>query len=105
MGPDGKEIPERGSTNMMAFTWYLVGLLAAGSAYILYEYSRVHSLNWISLSGLALGIVLILFSFAWAVGSVLEGVPRAASMGLLLFGLGGIAVLTVTARYIATRLR
>jgi len=62
-------------------------------------------MNWLSWSGLVLGIVMILFSIAWAVGSVLEGVPRAASMGLLLFGLSGIVILTVTARYMATKLR
>ena len=88
---------------MMGFTWYVLGTLAAGSAYFLYEYSRRHQMNWLSWSGLVLGIVLILFSIAWAVGSVLEGVPRAASMGLLLFGLSGIVILTVTARYMATQ--
>ena len=90
---------------MMGFTWYVLGALAAGSAYFLHEYSRRHRLNWLSWFGLVLGIVLILFSIAWAVGSVLEGVPRAASMGLLLFGLSGIIILTVTARYMAAKHR
>jgi len=53
------------------------------------------------LTGLGIGTFLILFSIAWAVGSVLEGVPRAASMGLMMFGLGGIVILTVTVRFIA----
>lgn len=86
---------------MMGLTWYVLGALAAGSAYALREYSKKHPMNWISWSGMALGIVLVLFSIAWATGAVLEGVPRAASMGLLLFGLGGIVVLTVTGRYMA----
>ena len=88
---------------MMGFTWYVLGVLAAGCAYFLYEHSKRHRMNWLSWSGLVLGILLILFSVAWAVGSVLEGVPRAASMGLLLFGLSGIVILTVTARYMATQ--
>jgi len=86
---------------MMGLTWYVLGALAAGSAYALWEYSKKNPLNLISWSGMILGIVLVLFSIAWAVGAVLEGVPRAASMGLLLFGLGGIVVLTATGRYIA----
>jgi hypothetical protein len=86
---------------MMGVTWYVLGVLAAGSVYALWEYSRKNPLNWISWSGMTLGIILVLFSIAWAAGAVLEGVPRAASMGLLLFGLGGIVVLTATGRYIA----
>lgn len=90
---------------MMGLTWYLLGALAAGSAYALWEYSQKNPLNWISWSGMTLGIVLIFFSIAWAVGAVLEGVPRAASMGLLIFGLSGIVILTVTGRYIGKRHR
>jgi hypothetical protein len=88
---------------MMGFAWYVLGALAAGSVYALREYSKKTPLNWISWSGMALGIVLVLFSIAWAVGAVLEGVPRAASMGLLLFGLSGIVVLSATVRYIGKR--
>ena len=99
-----RELPIEGK-DMMGFTWYVLGVFAAASAYFLYEYSRKHRMDWLAWSGLVLGIVLVLFSIAWAVGSVLEGVPRAASMGLLLFGLSGIVTLTVTARYMATRLR
>ena len=90
---------------MMSFTWYLLGAAAAGSAYALWKYSRKQRLNWSSWSGLIVGVSLVLFSIAWAVGAVLEGVPRAASMGLLFFGLGGIVVLTVTGRLVAKQNR
>ncbi len=85
---------------MMSLTWYLIGVLAAGSAYALWTFSKHSPLNWIAWSGMTAGISLVLFSVAWAVGAVLEGVPRAASMGLLLFGLSGIVILTLTSRYI-----
>jgi hypothetical protein len=85
----------------MAITWYILGILTVGSGYFLYEYSKKHRLHWLSWTGLGMGIFLILFSIAWAVGAVLEGVPRAASMGLLMFGLCGIVILTVTIRFIA----
>ncbi len=87
----------------MGFTWYFLGLLTTGSAIFLWHFSKRYQLNWLSWSGLTLGIVLILFSIAWAVGSVLEGVPRAASMGLLLFGLSGIVILTLAFRYTLTK--
>lgn len=83
----------------MGFTWYCLGLLTTGSTIFLWQFSKRYQLNWLAWSGLTLGIVLILFSIAWAVGSVLEGVPRAASMGLLLFGLSGIVTLTLGFRY------
>jgi hypothetical protein len=87
----------------MGFTWYFLGLLTTGSAIFLWHFSKRYQLNRLAWSGLALGIVLILFSMAWAVGSVLEGVPRAASMGLLLFGLSGIVILTMAFRYTLTK--
>ena len=88
---------------MMDFTWYILGALTGGVAYTLYLISRKAALNWLSWSGLMIGSSLILFSIAWAVGSVLEGVPRAASMGLLLFGLSGVVVLTLTGRKIISQ--
>jgi len=88
---------------MMDFTWYILGVLTGAVAYSLYLVSKKYTLNWLLLSGLIAGSGLILFTIAWAVGSVLEGVPRAASMGMLLFGLSGAIILTVTARLIASR--
>ena len=87
----------------MGFTWYFLGLLTTGSSIFLWHFSKRYQLNWLSWSGLTLGTILILFSIAWAVGSVLEGVPRAASMGLLLFGLSGIVILTLAFRYTSTK--
>jgi hypothetical protein len=87
----------------MSFTWYLLGLLTTGSTIFLWHFSKRYQFNWLSWAGLSLGIVLTLFSIAWSVGSVLEGVPRAASMGLLLFGFSGIVILTLTARYTLTK--
>jgi len=87
----------------MGFTWYFLGLLTTGSNIFLWHFSKRYQLNWLAWSGLTLGIVLILFSIAWSVGSVLEGVPRAASMGLLLFGFSGIVILTLAFRYTLTK--
>ncbi len=88
---------------MMDLTWYILGVLTGAVAYSLYLISKKTPLNWFLWSSLIAGSSLILFSIAWAVGSVLEGVPRAASMGILLFGLSGVIILTLTARLIASR--
>jgi hypothetical protein len=88
---------------MMDLTWYILGVLTGAVAYSLYLISKNNALNWPLWSGLIAGSALILFSIAWAVGSVLEGVPRAASMGILLFGLSGVIILTLTARMVASQ--
>ena len=74
---------------MMDCTWYILGILTGAVAYVLYLVAKKNSLNSLLWSGLIAGSASILFSIAWAVGSVLEGVPRAAGMGILLFGLSG----------------
>jgi hypothetical protein len=88
---------------MMDLTWYILGILTGVVAYSLYLISKKNTLNWLLWSGLIAGSSLILFSIAWAVGSVLEGVPRAASMGILLFGLSGVIILTLAARMISSQ--
>jgi len=89
---------------MMSFTWYVLGLLSSASGIFLWRLSKRYHLNWISRGGLGLGVFLALFTIAWCTASVLEGVPRAASMGLIFFGLPAIILLTFTAKYIDTQL-
>jgi hypothetical protein len=89
---------------MMGLTWYVLGLLTVASVVVLKDYSGRYRFDWIAWGGLVTGIFTVLFGIAWAVGSVLEGVPRAASMGILLFGIGGTVMVVLTTRYISTRL-
>jgi hypothetical protein len=87
---------------MMELMWYVVGLLAGFSGYLIHSISKKYNLGIIGLSGLVVGIFLILFTVAWSVGSVLEGEPRAASMGLVFFAMPGIVILTFTGRRFLT---
>jgi hypothetical protein len=88
---------------MMDLTWYLLGALSCAIVYGLYELSQQQRLKWLDWTALILGTVLILFAIAWSVGAVLEGVPRAGSMGMLLFGLPGIVITTLSLRFIVSR--
>lgn len=90
---------------MMDLTWYVLGFLSGASAYWLYVASQKYQLGAIEWTGLVLGIFLILFCIAWVVGTVLEGVPRAASMGIILFAFPGIVILTLTYRLMSSRNR
>ncbi len=89
---------------MMSLTWYLLGLLTVASGEGLRQVNLRYKLDWIAWGGLFSGIGALLFCIAWAMGAYLEGVPRAAAMGLLMFGLGGIVILAVVSKYINARL-
>ena len=89
---------------MMGLTWYFLGFLTMASLILFWRLSKQYRLNWLAWSLLVSGMVLALFAVAWSVGAVLEGVPRAGSMGMLLFGLPGIISLTFGMRYVTTRL-
>jgi hypothetical protein len=88
---------------MMDFIWYVLGALTGLAAYGMYVLSSKFSLNWLTWSGLIAGSGLIFFSIAWGAGAVLEGVPRAGSMGMLLFGLPGLIVVTITLKHITSQ--
>ncbi len=85
----------------MELMWYCVGILAGFSVYLLFRLSKVYQLDRIAWPGLILGIFLLLFTIAWSTGSILEGVPRAAAMGVVFFGLPGVLLLIFSARWIA----
>lgn len=85
---------------MMDFTWYVLGALTGIVIYWLHKLSKEFTIQWLEWAGLSAGAGLILFSIAWGMGAVLEGVPRAGSMGLLLFGLPGLVMFTIVLKRI-----
>lgn len=84
---------------MMGLTWFILGFLTVAAGYLIIKYRKIYQWNNYVLMGIISGIGSIFFSVAWAVGAVLEGVPRAAGMGLLVFGMGGIVILSITFRF------
>jgi hypothetical protein len=87
---------------MMDLTWFILGALTGATLYAMYVLFQNYTSNWLSWSGLGLGAALIFFSIAWGVGAVLEGVPRAGSMGIVLFALPGLGLATVTIKRIVS---
>lgn len=73
--------------------FYLLGVLSCLFVVGLYKYHKQINFNALSWSLLGLGGFLFIFCLAWSVSSVLEGVPRAASMGLVVFGIPSILLL------------
>jgi hypothetical protein len=83
---------------MMALMWFTLGLLVGLSVFVAVELNKRFAIDWRGWAGLALGELMVLFSIAWSVAAMFEGEPRAASMGLMIFGAPGVAVLALTAR-------
>ena len=82
----------------MGLMWFSVGLITGLSVLAAIELHKRFDIDWRGWIGLALGEFLVLFCIAWSTASVFEGVPRAASMGLLMFGGAGLIVLVLTWR-------
>ena len=82
----------------MGLMWFSVGLITGLSVFAAAKLHERFNLDWRGWTGLALGEFLILFCIAWSTASIFEGVPRAASMGLLMFGGAGLVVLVLTWR-------
>ena len=82
----------------MGLMWFALGVLVGLSVFVAVELHKRIVIDWRGWAGLALGELMVLFSIAWSVGAMFEGEPRAASMGLMLFGGPGIAILALTGR-------
>jgi Na+-translocating ferredoxin:NAD+ oxidoreductase RnfG subunit len=89
---------------MMELMWFCVGVLTSLAAISIMILSKQYRFNWIAWGGLGTGAFLMLFTIAWSVGSVLEGVPRAASMGIIFFAMPGIVLVTAIWKYIEAKL-
>jgi hypothetical protein len=87
----------------MALMWITVGLLTGLSVFAGVELKKHYDINWLGWSGLILGEFLVLFCIAWSTASIFEGVPRSASMGLLMFGGAGLVTLILTWRLVVQK--
>jgi len=73
--------------------FYLLGVLSTLFIGGLIKYNKVFKFSALSWALLGLGGFLLIFCIAWSVSSVLEGVPRASSMGLVTFGIPSVILL------------
>ncbi len=73
----------------MGLMWFTLGLLVGLSTLGAVELQKHFRVDWRGWTGLGVGMVLVLFCIAWSVAALAEAEPRAASMGLLLFGGAG----------------
>ena len=80
--------------------FYWLGVITTLGVLGMFLLHKRYLMDWKSWLSLIFGAFLMVFAFAWAISSVLEGEPQAASMGIVFFGLPGIAVLLFARRMV-----
>lgn len=81
--------------------FFMLGVVTTLSVMGLVLLQKRYQLDWKSWMTLIIGTILLIFSIAWSISSVLEGEPRAASMGLVFFGIPGLIILLLGRRFVA----
>jgi len=81
--------------------FFMLGVISTLIAVGLFTWNKQAGFNWKAWTVLILGSFLMVFSIAWSVSSVLEGEPRAASMGLVVFGIPGLILMALGRNVVA----
>ncbi|TLX77636.1 hypothetical protein E9993_03055 [Labilibacter sediminis] len=75
--------------------FFVLGVITTlGIATTVY-YHRKFKFNAGAWASIGIGLFLFVFTIAWSVSSVLEGEPRASSMGMIIFGIPSIILLVL----------
>lgn len=76
--------------------FFLLGALTILSINALLYFRKRYMFKWYATLLACCGIFLGLFTVAWTVSSIIEGEPRSAGMGLLLFGVSTLICFALT---------
>lgn len=82
-----------GIFNANQLLFFFLGVLATLFVFALVYLRANYPFRWHSTLCAVLGIVLTLFTIAWAISSLLENEARASGMGLLIFGVSSLVCL------------
>jgi len=83
--------------------FFLLGFLTCLFIIGFFRLYTKYKMDWKLWSLVSFGAFLMLFCIAWSVSSVLEGEPRAASMGMVVFGLPSLILLGLTRRILLSK--
>lgn len=75
--------------------FFMLGVLTTLGVMLLIYYNRKLKFNVSTWVTMGLGLFLLIFCIAWTFSSILEGEPRAASMGMIVFGLPSLILLVL----------
>ncbi len=75
--------------------FFMLGVVTTLGVGALVYFNKRHKFKILTWLTLVPGLFMFLFCFAWSWSSVLEGEPRSASMGLVVFGVPAIILLVL----------
>ena len=80
--------------------FFVLGILTMIGVAVLIRSNKSYNFNWGAWTFGILGAFLLVFTVAWSASSVIEGEPRAASMGMVFFGIPALIFLFLTRRLV-----
>lgn len=80
--------------------FFVLGVITTLGIATLVYYSKKYTFNAGAWASTGIGLFLFIFCIAWSVSSVLEGEPRASSMGMIFFGIPAIILLVLGRRLV-----
>lgn len=83
--------------------FFILGALCTLLVVALVFYNKKYKFNWPTWVFYVLGAFFFVFTIAWSVSSVLEGEPRAASMGLVFFGILSLILFAIGRRFMVKK--
>lgn len=78
--------------------FFMLGIITTIGIYTIFHYNRKLKFNVATWITICFGLFLLIFTVAWSFSSILEGEPRAASMGMIVFGIPSIILLVLGRR-------
>ena len=78
--------------------FFMLGVISTLGIYTIIHYNKKINFNAAAWVSICLGFFLLIFAIAWSFSSILEGEPRASSMGMVVFGIPSIILLVLGRR-------
>ncbi len=79
-------------TEIQFFTLGIITAIAVIALIYYHKQIKFKTGTWITL---IIGIILLLFAISWSWSSAIEGEPRSASMGLVVFGIPALILILI----------
>lgn len=83
--------------------FYFLGVMTLLLIFGLIRLNKKYTFQWFTWVLAITAVFLFVFTIAWSASSILEGEPRAANMGLLVFGAPVLIIFGITKRLLTKR--